>query len=207
MAKVDVVNLKNEKVGSVDLSDAVFSVKVNQPLVLQVIKAHLAGLRQGTASTKTKGLIRGGGKKPFKQKGTGNARQGSSRSPLNPGGGSTFGPLPRKYHQDTPKEMVRGALRCVLSDKLASKHLLVVDSLELSSAKTKDFAKILAQGFKAEKALLVDAKSNAKLQLASRNLPNAGYCSPEAINAYDMVKHDWLILSKEAAVAISARLG
>src|SRR3954464_4190362 len=136
MAKVDVVNLKNEKVGTIDLSDAIFGQKVNGPLVLQVIKAQLAGLRQGTASTKTKGMIRGGGKKPFRQKGTGNARQGSSRSPLMPGGGAAFGPKPRKYNQRTPKAMVRGALRCVLSDKLAAKHLVIVDSFELKNPKT-----------------------------------------------------------------------
>src|SRR5579871_1681176 len=148
MPKIDVVNLKNEKVGSVDLPDAVFAQKVNQPLVLQVIKAQLAGLRQGTACTKTKGLIRGGGKKPFKQKGTGNARQGSSRSPLMPGGGSAHGPQPRDYSQRTPKKMVKGALRSVLSDKLAAKHLVVVDKFDLKAPKTKELANALSKHFK-----------------------------------------------------------
>src|SRR5271168_4482741 len=111
MPKIDVVNLKNEKVGSVDLPDGVFAQKVNQPLVLQVIKAQLAGLRQGTAKTKTKGLIRGGGKKPFKQKGTGNSRQGSSRSPLMPGGGSAFGPQPRDYSYTLPRQIKKSGLK------------------------------------------------------------------------------------------------
>ncbi|HRK01951.1 MAG TPA: 50S ribosomal protein L4 [Oligoflexia bacterium] len=205
MAKFDVVNLKNEKVGSVDLPEEVFGVKVNQPLVLQVIKAQLAGLRQGTASTKTKGLIRGGGKKPFKQKGTGNARQGSSRSPLNPGGGSNFGPQPRKYNQRTPKEMVRGALRCVLSDKALAQHLVIVDRFDLSSGKTKDLASTLKKSFKIESALLIDAQ-NQKLSLASRNLPRVNYVKTEGTNTYDIVKHEWLIISKESAQALAARL-
>src|SRR5947209_2125079 len=127
MPTLDVIDQSKKKVGTIQLSDDVFNVDVNVALVHQVIKAQLAGRRQGTAKTKTKSEVRGGGKKPFKQKGTGNARQGSSRSPLNPGGGSAFGPLPRKYHQRTPKEMVRGALRSVLSDKLASERLVIVD--------------------------------------------------------------------------------
>lgn len=206
MAKVDVVNLKNEKVGSIELSDDIFSQKVNQPLVLQVIKAQLAGMRQGTAATKTKGLIRGGGKKPFKQKGTGNARQGSTRSPLNPGGGSNFGPQPRKYHQDTPKEMVRGAMRSVLSDKLAANHLVIIDKFDLAKPKTKELAGILESVFKINKALLIDVKTNKNLKLAARNLPRVECLSPEGINTYDVVKHDWLFLSKESVETISSRL-
>jgi large subunit ribosomal protein L4 len=205
MAKVDVVNLKNEKVGTVDLPEAVFGQKVNSPLVLQVVKAQLAGLRQGTASTKTKGLVRGGGKKPFKQKGTGNARQGSSRSPLMPGGGSSFGPQPRKYNQNTPKEMVRGAIRSVLSDKLASNRLVVVDKFDLKQAKTKELANTLNKIFKAEKALLVDMK-NQNLALASRNLPKVRCLTSEGVNAYDLVKYEWLFISKESVQALSAKL-
>jgi large subunit ribosomal protein L4 len=205
MAKVDVVNLKNEKVGSVDLPDEVFGQKVNGPLVLQVIKAQLAAKRQGTASTKTKGLIRGGGKKPFRQKGTGNARQGSSRSPLMPGGGSSFGPQPRDYTQNTPKEMVRGALRSVLSDKLAASHLVIIDKFDLKNGKTKDLAQTLSKVFKVEKAALVDSK-NKNLHLASRNLPKVTYLPIESINTYDLVKHDWLFLTKESVQALAARL-
>ncbi len=205
MAKVDVVNLKNEKVGSIDLADEVFAQKVNPPLVLQVIKAQLAGQRQGTHSTKTKGLVRGGGKKPFRQKGTGNARQGSSRSPLMPGGGSNFGPQPRKYNQRTPKEMVRGAIRCVLSDKLAASHLVIVDKFDMKTSKTKDLFQTLSKTFKIEKVLLVDEK-NDKLELAARNLAKVNFLTTEKINAYDMVKHDWLFLTKESAKALSDRL-
>lgn len=206
MIKVDIVNFKNEKVGSLDLPDAVFGVKPNQPLVLQVIKAQLAGMRQGTHATKTKGLVRGGGKKPFRQKGTGNARQGSSRSPLMPGGGSSFGPQPRKYNQRTPKEMVRGALRSVLSDKLAAKHLVVVDSFELKQPKTKVLAEALDGAFKAKKALIVDSM-NESLRLASRNLPTINFVTTEGVNTYDLVKHDWLLISKASIEALAVKLG
>jgi len=206
MAKVDVVNLKNEKVGTIDLPDEVFGQKVNSPLVLQVIKAQLAGRRQGTAASKTKGIVRGGGKKPFRQKGTGNARQGSSRSPLMPGGGSNFGPQPRCYKQRTPKEMVRGALRCVLSDKLASKHLVVVDKFDLAKPKTKDLALALEKAFKVNKAVVVDAK-NKNLALAARNLPKVTYLPTDGVNTYDLAKHDWLILSKESVQSLAKRLG
>lgn len=205
MAKVDVVNLKNEKVGSIDLPDEVFGQKANGPLVLQVIKAQLANKRQGTHATKTKGLVRGGGKKPFRQKGTGNARQGSSRSPLQPGGGSSFGPQPRDYRQYTPREMIRGALRSVLSDRLAANHLVIIDKFDLKTAKTKALAETLAKAFKVEKAVLVDSK-NQNLRLASRNLPKVTYLPTESINTYDLVKHDWLFLTKESAQALAAKL-
>src|SRR5256885_292568 len=131
MATFDVVNQDNKKVGSIDLSDDVFATDVNVALVHQVLKAQLAGRRQGTAKTKTKGEVRGGGRKPFKQKGTGNARQGSSRSPLQPGGGQSFGPQPRDYTQFTPKEMVRGALRSALSDRAKEKRVVIVDEFKL----------------------------------------------------------------------------
>jgi len=114
MPTLDLLNQEKKKVGTIDLRDDVFAVDVNVPLVHQVLKAQLAGRRQGTAKTKTKSEVRGGGRKPFRQKGTGNARQGSSRSPLQPGGGQSFGPVPRSYAQSTPKEMVRGALRSAL---------------------------------------------------------------------------------------------
>lgn len=205
MANIDVVNFKNEKVGTVELPDAVFGQKVNSPLVLQVIKAQLAGQRQGTASSKTKGLVRGGGKKPFRQKGTGNARQGSSRSPLMPGGGSNFGPQPRKYNQKTPKKMVNGALRSVLSDKVSSKRLIVVDRLELKAPKTKELALALEKDFKIESAVLVD-RENADIARASRNLPKVRFLSTKGINVYDLVKYEWLFLSKESALELATRL-
>src|SRR6059058_1755931 len=130
MPTLDVVNLENKKVGSIDLRDDVFAVKVNVPLVHQVLKAQLAGRRRGTAKTKVKSEVRGGGRKPFRQKGTGNARQGSIRSPLRPGGGQSFGPQPRDYSQATPKEVVRGALRSALSDRLKAQRILILDQFK-----------------------------------------------------------------------------
>lgn len=204
MIKVDVINLKKQVVGSVELPAEVFGQRVNAPLVLQVIKAQLAGLRQGTASNKTKSEVRGGGRKPFKQKGTGNARQGSSRSPLNPGGGSNFGPRPRKYNQDTPKKMVRNALLAVLSDKVASNHLLIVDKFDLKSHKTKDLDGVLKGAFEVSKAVVVDT-DNANLTRAARNLPTVRCLSVDGLNVYDLVKHDWLILSKDSVQQIVKR--
>jgi large subunit ribosomal protein L4 len=206
MAKIDIVNIKNEKVGSIDLADEVFAQKVNAPLVLQVIKAQLAGLRQGTHSVKNKSEVRGGGKKPFRQKGTGNARQGTIRSPLMPGGASTFGPKPRKYNHDTPKKMVQGALKSVLSDKLASQRLVVLDDFKIANPKTKIVYDILKNNFKVDKVLIVD-ENNKSLNLAVRNLKNASYLNIEDINVYDMVKYEWLFLTKQSVEKISARLG
>src|ERR1700753_75393 len=137
MPTLEIINQEKKKVGSIELRADVFGVDVNVPLVHQVLKAQLAGRRQGTAKTKTKSEVRGGGKKPFRQKGTGNARQGSTRSPLHPGGGQSFGPVPRSYEQSTPKEMIRGALRSALSDRVKAKRVIVLDEWKLSSPKTK----------------------------------------------------------------------
>src|SRR3954469_4169730 len=145
MPTLDVINTDKKKVGSIDLSDDVFGVDVNVALVHQVIKAQLAGPRQGTAKTKTKSEVRGGGRKPFRQKGTGNARQGSTRSPLPPGGGQSHGPVPRSYEQATPKEMMRGALRSALSDRVKANRLLVVDEFKLEAIKTQTLSSLLKE--------------------------------------------------------------
>ncbi len=203
--KADVLNLKKQVVGSVELPEAVFGQRVNEALVLQVIKAQLAGVRQGTAASKQKGEVRGGGRKPFKQKGTGNARQGSSRSPLQPGGGSTFGPQPRSYAQSTPKKMVRGALRSVLSDKLAAKRLVIVDALDVGNHKTKALNDIIKKIFEVESAVLVDVTNN-NLHRASRNIPTVRFLSVENVNVYDLVRHEWLFCSKAALESLKIKL-
>jgi large subunit ribosomal protein L4 len=205
MPTLDVVNLENKKVGTVELAEGVFGVDVNFPLVHQVIKAQLANRRQGTAKTKTKSEVRGGGKKPFRQKGTGNARQGSSRSPLQPGGGQNFGPQPRSYEQATPKEMMRGALRSALSDRVAAKRLVVVDAFELKTQKTKVLAEVLNSKFGIEKVLLVDSE-NRGLELSGRNLKNVKVLRTEGVNVYDIVRHDWILVSKQAVKDVEARL-
>lgn len=205
MPTLDLLNQEKKKVGTVDLSDAVFAVKVNVPLVHQVIKAQLAGRRQGTAKTKTKAEVRGGGRKPFKQKGTGNARQGSIRSPLQPGGGQTFGPVPRSYEQATPKEMVRGALRSALSDRVAAQRLLVVDEFSLSSPKTKIFDELLKKNWKLDQLLIVD-DANKNLELSGRNIPRIKILRTEGLNVYDVIRHQWIVMTKRSVEAIESRL-
>lgn len=205
MPSIEIFNQKKEKVGTANLSDAVFGVTVNHALVHQVIKAQLAGKRAGTAKTKTKAEVRGGGKKPFKQKGTGNARQGSNRSPLMPGGGQNFGPIPRSYEEATPKEMMRGALRSALSDRLKSGHLVVVDKLTFPKVKTADAAKVLKDTFNLDHVLLV-ANADKNLELSSRNLKGVKVLRTEGINVYDIVKFNWLMMTQDAVKAIESKL-
>src|SRR3989338_534577 len=161
MAVLKVFSIEKKSVGEVDLSDAVFAAEINPALVHQVVNAQLAGRRRGTASTKTKGEVRGGGRKPFRQKGTGRARQGSTRSPLQPGGGETFGPRPRSYIQAVPRKMAEGAMRSALSDKFKSEKILIVDKFEFKKAQTKEAARILNKNFELKKALVVDSANKA----------------------------------------------
>lgn len=205
MPTLDLFNQEKKKVGSIQLRDDVFATDVNVALVHQVLKAQLAGRRQGTAKTKVKSEVRGGGRKPFKQKGTGNARQGSSRSPLQPGGGQNFGPTPRSYEQATPKEMMRGALRSALSDRVKAERLLVVDEFKLDKIKTKALADLLQKNWKVEQVLIVD-DANQNLELSGRNIPKIKVLRTEGINVYDIVRNDWLVMTKRAVQAVEARL-
>lgn len=205
MPTLDVYSLDKKKVGTVDLSDDVFGAKVNVPLVHQVIKAQLAGRRQGTASTKTRAEVRGARKKPFRQKGTGNARQGQASSPLQVGGGQSFGPKPRSYDQATPKEMMRGALRSVISDRVKENRVLIVDDLKFDEPRTKRFVEVFRGKFDLNKALVVDDE-NRGLELSGRNVPLMKVLRTEGLNAYDVVDHEWLVLSKRAAEAVNQRL-
>lgn len=205
MPTLDVIDQSKKKVGTIELRDDVFGVAVNVALVHQVIKAQLAGRRQGTAKTKTKSEVRGGGRKPFKQKGTGNARQGSSRSPLNPGGGQSFGPQPRSYEQATPKEMMRGALRSALSDRVKESRVLIVDEFKLGAIKTKALNDVLKGKFELDQALIVD-DANKNLELSGRNIPKFKILRTEGLNVYDIVRYDWLIMTKRAAQAVESRL-
>ncbi|MBS1959814.1 MAG: 50S ribosomal protein L4 [Bdellovibrionales bacterium] len=206
MPTLELYNQKKEKVGSVSLSDAVFGAEINRAIVHQVIKAQLADRRQGTAKTKVKSEVRGGGRKPFKQKGTGNARQGSTRSPIMVGGGQNFGPIPRSYAERTPKEVMRGALRSVLSDRVKATRVMVVDKFSFKGPKTADAAKVFVDTFKLDKALIV-ADADKNLELSVRNLRGIKMLRTEGINVYDIVKHDWLILTQDAVKTIEARLG
>lgn len=205
MPSLEVLDIQKKKVGTIDLSDAVFGVKVNHGLVHQMIKAQTANRRRGTAKTKTRGEVRGGGKKPFRQKGTGNARRGSQRSPLLVGGGTSFGPQPRAFTQKYTKEMFRGAIRSALSDRVHEKRILIIDDFKLSQPKTKELFGILKKNFDLDSALIVD-ESNQNLERSGKNLPNVKILRSEGINVYDIVKHPWLLMTKTAAQSIEKKL-
>jgi large subunit ribosomal protein L4 len=206
MPSLELFNQKKEKVGSVNLSDAVFATEINRGLVHQVVKAQLADRRQGTAKTKVKSEVRGGGAKPFKQKGTGNARQGSTRSPLMVGGGQNFGPQPRSYAERTPKEMVRGALRSALSDRVKAARVIVLDKLTFAKPRTADAEKVIKETFKLDKVLVI-ATADQNVELSMRNLKGVRMLRTEGLNVYDILKHDWLMMTQDAVKAIEARLG
>lgn len=203
MAKAEVLNWKKEKVGQIDLDPATFEVEVKPAVLHSVVKWQLDSRRQGTAATKTKGLVSGGGKKPFKQKGTGNARQGSSRSPLMPGGGTTFGPEPRSYEFTLPKKVRRLGLKMALSHLLKEGRLFVIDKLE-SDGKTKGLNKNL-EGFGLKKAVLVGATTDELMKRASRNLAKYKYYGVEGLNVYDLLKYDAAVITKDSVESIVGR--
>jgi large subunit ribosomal protein L4 len=203
MATANILNWKKEKVGQVELDPQVFEVPVKKEVLFTVVKWQLDGRRQGTHATKTKGLVSGGGKKPFKQKGTGNARQGSTRSPLMPGGGTAFGPLPRSYAFALPKKVRRIGLSMALSHLLGEGKLFVVDKLE-SKGKTKEMASQLAT-FGLKKCVVVDAEVNENVRRASRNLPDYKYLPVAGVNVFDLLKYDAAILSKECIETLTQR--
>lgn len=198
MAKTQVLNLKGEKVKDITLKDSVWNIEVNEPVVHDAIVLAQASLRQGTASTKTRSEVSGGGRKPYKQKGTGNARQGSTRSPQWPGGGIVFGPKPRKYAKKQNRKERRLALKSVLSSKFQEKELVVVENLNLETAKTKDFNAMLKNLKVDKKALVVFADDNENLFLASRNNNKVAVLATEEINVLDLVATDYLVIDESS---------
>ena len=203
MATANVLNWKKEKVGTVELSPEVFEREVKKEVLHEVVKWQLASRRQGTHATKTKGLVSGGGKKPFKQKGTGNARQGSTRSPLMPGGGTTFGPLPRSYAYVLPKKVRRIGLSMALSHLVKEGRLFVVDAMD-SKGKTGELHKAL-KGFGVNKAVLVDAQNNETFKRASRNLESYKFFPVEGLNVFDLLKYDAAVITKDSVAKIVDR--
>lgn len=197
MPTVSVVNVNGEKVGEVVLPDAVFAVEVNEGLMHDAVVAHLASQRRGTHDTKTRGEVSGGGRKPWRQKGTGRARQGSIRAPQWAGGGTVFGPTPREYGYKLPKKMRRLALKSALSAKTAAGELVVLDELKLPEAKTKAMAAVLHR-LGAENALVITATPDTTVDLASRNLPGVKATAAEGLNVYDILNHARLVLTREA---------
>lgn len=200
MPQLDVLNWSKKKVGTVDLVESVFAVPVKKEILHEVVNWQLASRRQGTAMVKTRGLVSGGGKKPFKQKGTGNARQGSTRSPLMPGGGKLFGPTPRTYEFALPKKVRRLGLQMALSSMVADGKLIVVENMT-SEGKTKELAKRL-KDFGVEKAVLVDIKSADLFKRAAKNLTEYKYFSVDGLNVFDLLKYQTAIVTKDSIAAI-----
>lgn len=199
----NVLNWKKEKVGTVELPKDVFEVAVKKEVLHEVVQWQLAKRRQGTHMVKTRSLVSGGGKKPFKQKGTGNARQGSTRSPLMPGGAKLFGPVPRSYEYALPKKMRKLGLAMALSHLQAEGRLFVVDNMK-SDGKTAELAKRL-KAFGLAKAVLVDGKTDDKFKRASNNLPKFKYQAVEGINVFDLLKYDAAVITKESVAQIVDR--
>ncbi len=187
------------------LREDIFAVKVLPHLLQQVVRMQLNNRRAGSAATKTKGFVRGGGKKPWRQKGTGRARAGSIRSPLWVGGGTIFGPQPRDYSYRLPKKARRSALLSTLSLKNREGKLIVVEKIELSETKTKLMRQMLAD-LKVESALIVLGESTRDIELATRNLPNAKVLRVDGLNVYDILRHEHLILTAQALQAIEVKL-
>lgn len=201
MAKVDVVNCKGEKVEEINLCDDIFGIEPNEAVVHQVVVALLANKRQGTQSAKTRSDVRGGGRKPWKQKGTGRARAGSIRSPLWKGGGVIFAPKPRDYSQKVNKKMRRLAMKSVLSSKVLENELIVLESLNFDAPKTKDMIEVL-NNINTNKALVVLADNNESVYKSARNIPGISLVTVDTLNVYDMLKYYNLVLTKEAAQKI-----
>ena len=207
MAVVDVRNLDGKTVGQVDLADDVFAARVNPHVLHETVRHYLASQRAGTHKTKAKGEVSGAGRKLWKQKGTGRARIGSIRSPLWRHGGTVHGPVPRKYGYRLPRKMFLGALRSALSAKFADNKLFVVEDWQLDSHKTKPFRQALTRLDEASRSLLlVDAAENVNLERASRNIEGVKLVRSTAIEPYDLLRHEALVLSREAAEKLSRGL-
>lgn len=202
MAKIQVLNLKGEKVKDLTLKDAVWNIEVNEPVMHDAIVLAQASLRQGTASTKTRSEVSGGGRKPYKQKGTGNARQGSTRSPQWPGGGIVFGPKPRKYDKKQNRKERRLALKSALSAKFQDKELIVVENYNLDSNKTKAFNEVLGNLKVNGKAVVVYSDDNENLFLASRNNNKVAVLATDEINVLDIVAANYLVIDESSVKKI-----
>jgi large subunit ribosomal protein L4 len=205
MAKVDVYNLKRQKVGEVDLSDEVFGAEVKEHLLHEVVVAQLASQRAGTHAAKERSAVSGSSKKIFKQKGTGRARHGSIRAPIFVGGGRAHPPKPQDFSYRPPRRVRVGALKSALSLLLKEGRLLILDSIDLGEIKTKKLAGLLETLKTPTSALVVDDKSNENLRLSIRNLDHSQFLPPEGVNVYDLLRYQHLVVSKTAAKALEAR--
>lgn len=199
MPQVAKYDINGKQVGEIELADSIFSEDINEHAVHQVVTAQLAKIRKGTASTKTRGEVRGGGRKPWRQKGTGRARAGSIRSPLWVGGGTVFGPQPRSFDKKVSKKVKKLALRSILTDKVQSDSLIVLDNLELEEPKTSKMMEILkALELEDAKVVIIIPEKDRNIYLSARNIPGVKTLVVEALNAYDLLNNDFLLVVNEA---------
>ena len=201
MANVTVFNMEGNEVGTMELNDAVFGVEINEHLVHLAIVRQLANKRQGTQKAKTRSEVSGGGRKPWRQKGTGHARQGSIRAPQWTGGGVVFAPVPRDYEVKMNKKERRAALKSALTSKVQDNKLVVVDSLTLAEAKTKEMQKVLTN-LKADKALVITAADDQNVAISARNIADVQTATVNTMNVYDVMKHNTVVVTKDAVASI-----
>jgi large subunit ribosomal protein L4 len=207
MAKLPVLNWNKERVGEVDLPAEIFDYPYRRHLVWEVVKAYRAGLRAGTHKTKTRSEVSGSGKKPFKQKGTGRARQGGSRPPIHRHGGTAHGPVPRSYAQDVSVGEKKNALKAVLSQRAREERILVLDRLDVETHRTRDLKAAIDGLGIAGKALFVDSRGNENFARASRNVPGWKLVDPLAVNVYDVMNHGTVVVSRDAFSRVVRTLG
>ena len=201
MAKVSVYNMEGKEVGTIELNDAVFGVEVNEHLVHMAVVQQLANNRQGTQKAKTRSEVSGGGRKPWRQKGTGHARQGSTRSPQWTGGGVVFAPVPRDYSFKLNKKEKRAALKSALTSKVQDSKLIVVDELKFDEIKTKNFVNVM-NNLKVEKGLVVIAENDANVVMSAKNVASVNTTLVNTINVYDIMKAKTVVLTKDAVAKI-----
>ncbi|MGD8399367.1 MAG: 50S ribosomal protein L4 [Bacillota bacterium] len=205
MSTIPVYNTQGSQVGEIALNEAVFGAKVNKALLHEAVTMQLASRRLGTSAVKNRASVRGGGRKPWRQKGTGQARAGSRRSPLWKGGGVIFGPTPRSYAYSLPKKARRNALCAALSAKFQSGELIIVDGLTLAEPKTKVMVDILSR-IKAQKPLIVTAGDDSNVSKSARNIPGVAIMASEGINVYDILAHNHLVLTRDAVGKVEEAL-
>ena len=201
MANVAVLNMAGNEVGTIELNDAIFGVEINEHLVHMAVLQQLANNRQGTQKAKTRSEVSGGGKKPYRQKGTGHARQGSTRAPHYTGGGVVFAPVPRDYSFKLNKKEKRAALKSVLTSRVAENKLIVLDELKLDEIKTKKFVEVM-NNLKVEKALVVLNDMNKNVIASAKNIPTVKTAQTNEINVYDILKYDTVVVTKDAVKTI-----
>jgi len=205
MAKIAVYDINRKQVAERDLEDAVFNTEVKEYLIHDMVRYQLAARRQGTAKTKNRTEVSGGGRKPYKQKGTGNARQGSSRAPNHVGGGTVFGPTPRDYDFKLNRKVKKAALKSALSARYRDEQMVVLNALQLEQVSTKGFVEVLKR-FDLGKALVVIEGDNRNVELSARNLPNVKVLRAEGVNVYDVMKYPCLVLTEGAVEQIEGAL-